>query len=677
MRGDYTYEQWGELLAGFFFDEAHDGEEILFAVDELSLSEASGLTDASAADSLASAVLALIGRGWNVGVVNRRVKSWRASQGEESHPALPFLALTVLAASRMGGYEGFAPHKFYVPLRRALDPDDTETNAPGTYLQYIRGLWADLAQWANHDRGGQYGRLTIRNPGVQYGRGLAFQHALVKSYDLQQLDAFFRRIGLEPGEEVSAPELRRSLAVWTATRPEPWAHRLHRVSSDQDLREYAEALLAREASRWDGRPRDPRTGRAIGCIRLGFRSARRPQVGLFIQWDERLPQHVDLTLPSGKGISLDRDHGWFTPHPVDDLDVVEAMSSGLTLSADGHRFAFRAEEAYALSYDDDLGSWVSVDSMSFGDRYHLLVREEFLGDVLRFLTAESSTGSRVAEDPGRLLLQGWRLISDVRIDGRPKSAAPACLSALVPSGAGPRLRLLGGLPLPSGRSAYLRGGEPALALSTLSNDTFIEIHQASSGKTERFRVATAANNEVPLWQLQLDPDVYQITHGESTVRLQIVDGIAEAAGPGAGTVQVRALGEVRVVGTQTNPVVVHPQPITVPAPAPTQTVILLGARPGEHLGVECPLWMAQFVGFELSWRHIDAWPSFETAWILMRGETGRYEAILHAPLEPDSAPDSRESLWGRAIAISSVCAWETEEAKELWSRYRQAAEAGS
>ena len=42
----------------------------------------------------------------------RLVERWRSGGNTSDHPALPFLALTVLAASRMGGYEGFAAHKF-------------------------------------------------------------------------------------------------------------------------------------------------------------------------------------------------------------------------------------------------------------------------------------------------------------------------------------------------------------------------------------------------------------------------------------------------------------------------------------------------------------------------------------------------------------------------------------
>jgi hypothetical protein len=670
---EYTYDDWAGLLASFFFDEAHDGEEVLFAVDELSLAEASGLPESAASGSLAAAVLLVISPRWNVGAVSRLVDRWRKSGADGAHPALPFLALTVLAASQMGGYEGFAPHKFYVPLRRALVPDDPEIDAPGTYLEHVRALWEDLARWANVDRGGRCGRLTIRDPGWQYGRGLAIQHALVKSYDLRQLDAFFRRIGLQPGEEVAAAELRRALAVWTAVRLEPWAQRLHRVSSDADLEEYAEALLAREARRWDGRPRDPRTGRAVGRIRLGFSSARRPEIGIFVQWDERLPFDVQVSLPAGRVIALERDHGWFAPHPLEEIDVAEAMSGGLELRGGGHRFDLRAEDAYAVAYDDDLGAWVSVDCMSYGDRYHLIVWRDVANEVVRFVQAVSTTEARMDETASKSLPAGWKLITGVRIDARPKSSPPSSLAALIPAGSGPRLRLLGGLPLTASHGVYLRGGEPVLALSTLTEDDRISISRESSGQVEVLRVPAGANREFPLWQLQLEPDRYEIHHGESRVELQIVDGIAEAAGPGAGTVRHRAPRGVEVAGTSTLPPAGRRSPITVPAPAAGESLVVIGARTEDHHIVELPTWLSPLVGFDLSWKTTDAWPEFDPVWLLRRGVSGRYEASLLHEIEPDVAGDAAGSQCGRLIAVATLCDWENEAVKDLWERYRRAA----
>lgn len=670
---EYSYDDWAELLATFFFDEAHDGEEVLFAVDELSLAEASGLDEQQAAESLARAVSLVIGASWNVLAAKRLVERWRKAGDAGPHPALPFLALTVLAASRMGSYEGFAPHKFYVPLRRALVPDDSGIDAPGTYLDYVRWLWEDLARWANVDCDGRSGRLTIRDPGWQYGRGLAMQHALVKSYDLRQLDAFFRRIGLQPGEDVAPAELRRALAVWTAGRPEPWAQRLQRISTEEDLQEYAEALLGREARRWDGRPRDPRTGRAVGRIRLGFTSARRPQIAVFIQWDERLPEELKVSLPSGRLIALEREHGWFTPHPVTDIDPAEAMTGGVELRGDGYRFDLRPEDVFAFAYDDDLGAWVSVDCMSYGDRYHLIASRDLAGEVVRFVQAASTTDPKIDETASRGLPTGWKLVTDVRIDARPKTTPPGSLAALIPAGAGPRLRLLGGLPLTAAHGVYLRGGEPALALSTLSDDDRISIRRESTGEVEVFRSPTNTAREVPLSTLRLEPDRYEIRHGESKVSLQIVDGIAEAAGPGAGTIRHRGRGSAEVVGTSPSGVADGRNPITVPAPAAGDSLVLLGCQPGDHHIVELPSWLSSMVGFDISWKQIDAWPQFAPVWLLMRGVNGRYQASLLRAAEPDSTAVARGSQWARLLAVATLCDSESDETKELWGRYQTAA----
>jgi hypothetical protein len=672
---EYTYDDWAELLAAFFFDPAHDGEEILFAVDELSLAEASGLDEDHATRSLAAAIRLVIGDRWNVVAVKRLVERWRKGGGDGPHPALPFLALTVLAASRMGGYEGYAPHKFYVPLRRALNPADAEDDAPGSYLTHVRGLWDDLARWANHDNAGRRGRLTVRDPGWQYGRGLAWQHALVKSYDLRQLEAFFRRIGLQPGESVSPKELRRALSVWTANRAEPWARRLHYVSSEPDLEEYAEALLARAARAWDGRPRDPRTGRAVGRVRIGLTSLRRPTLGAFVQWDERLPDEVEVTAPSGTMVSLTRDGGWYSPHPFEELELASALRDGVSMIGDGQRFDLRGEEVYALSYDDELGAWVSVDSMSYGDRYHLLVDQSALRQVLAFVTSESRLTSQVAEQASRALPDGWVLVTDVRIDARPKTAPPASLAALVPAGAGPRLRLLGGLPLTAGHGVYLRGGEPSLALSTLTDDERISITRLSTGQVERFRATPGENREVALWQLRLEPDRYEIQHGDSKVLLQIVDGIAEAAGPGAGTVRHRGRNASEVCGTSSSsPADGTLEPLCIPAPAPADSAMILGGSPDDILRVELPAWLSDLVGFPLTWKQIDAWPGFEPVWLILRAPSGKLEASLLKPAEPKAGHDSatKETPWARTIALSALCDWESATAVELWERYRAA-----
>src|SRR5690348_10148789 len=110
-------EGWAEFLAAFYFDEAHDGEEILFSVDDLALAEISGLDGAKAVESLADAVRLTVGPLWLLHSLARHVARWRLDCVEGPHPALPLLALTVVAASRMGEDATFAPNNYYVPLR--------------------------------------------------------------------------------------------------------------------------------------------------------------------------------------------------------------------------------------------------------------------------------------------------------------------------------------------------------------------------------------------------------------------------------------------------------------------------------------------------------------------------------------------------------------------------------
>jgi hypothetical protein len=684
-----TYDEWVEALGAFFFDEAHNGEEILFAVDEDTLAEISGLTPSEARESLAHAVESVIGRQWYVSSVWRLVRRWKAGGYEGDHPALPYLGLTVLAASRMGAFDGVPTHNFYIPLRQTLNPEDLDDGCPGEYLDYVKVLWSSLQEWANDFLRGRRGRIEIRDPGPLYGRGYATQHALVKSSDLDQLDAFFRRIGLEPGEEVAPAELFRALQAWTTGRNEPWAKRLCRICTDTDLEEYAKALLSREANQWDGKPRDPRTGRAVGRIRVGVESLKRPTVGFFIQFDERLPETVQLQLTSSTTIELERQDGWYQPAPIDGLDTASTLSNGIDLQGSGYRFTLRPDSVYALAHDEDLGAWVSTDRMSFGDRYHLLARYEVVESIRRFCVAAGATEIQVLDQAASVgLPNGWQLIRNVRLDARPTDSPPACLASLIPVGSGPRLRLVGGLPLPQATGLYLCGGEPSLALSTLCDDEHLTLTKTSTGESHKIRISALASKEVDLSVFNLAPGTYEITHGDSSVSITIVDGIADEAGPGAGTVCAINEDGVEVRGTILQGVDEPETPVIIPAPQPNKPVYLLGANPSELICISFPHWFCEEAG-ALSWTSFDAWPWFQAVWAIpmdpavliapllpraIKPESGPVHATLLSPREVSDFPPDRDARWARILRAAELPPGQTDDAVELWHKYQTAAE---
>ena len=656
-----SHSEWAELLASFFFDEAHDGEEILFSVDSLSLAEASGLPEAQACDSLIAAVKSVITPAWHLSALVRAVERWRREDMDTAHPALPLLALSVLAASRMGEDQEVAVHNYYVPLRHLFDPQDYGWGPPGSFTQHVEWLWRDLARWANRDLNGRRGRLVIRDPGHFRYIGLAMQHALLKSGDLRHLDNFFRKIGLQPGEPIAPAELRRALSAWTAGRAEPWARRLWKVSNEPEFTDHCEALLQRESRKWDGRPRDPRTGRAIGRIRVAIESTRRPAPFLGIQWDDRLPEMTKLRLPHGM-VALERWETWYRPLPLPLVDVEKALYEGLEVEGDDCTFLLQPDEVHALAYDDGLGAWASVDRMAYGDRYQLLVWNDSTEEVVRYLRRHALQHFDPTQG-GQGLPKGWDLIRDVQIDARPTEAPPPSLAHLIPAGRSPRLRLLGGLPLGTAYGVYLRGGEPQVALSSVADVRHVLLRQLDTGKEER--LSAGEGWEVELWRLHLAPGSYEVIHGESKASFQILDGIVEAAGQGAGTIKHSGSSGAEVSGTEVQNAPAAPHPVTVQV-AREGTTWLIGPGRGDHCPVELPRWVEQAMQIP-PWRFIDAWALFDVAWILIPDGADGYRARLANAIEPEEAPP--DPTWKRLVRAAVADPEEDCEFASLWSRY--------
>lgn len=668
---DFSYEHWTQLLGSFFFDPCHKGDEILFAVDDLALSEISGLPDSEATVSLAHAVRCVIKTAWDVRQVKFRVHRWRFGREAGDHPALPFLALTVLAASRMNADGEIAASNFYVPLRKTLNPKDSGRGNPGSYVDCISELWSDLANWANEDLCGQRGRLILRDAGPQYGRGAAIQHALVRSSDLSQLDAFFRRIGLQPGEGATGTELLRALRVWTEQRQEAWAKRLNRLCSDNELSGYAIALLERESARWDGRPRDRRTGRAVGQIRLGVRRLRNPELGFYIRADTRLPSELTISVPDSESTVIVQSGDWYEPHPLKQPDIGKVLTDGLSVTAGSYRFEFRPEDAYPLTYDDELGLWISVDSISYGDRYHVLVRRHLASEVHDWMSEVSAIPPRGDLMSVSELPTGWVLIQNLQLERRPSRNAPPCLAGAIPTGSGPRLRLVGGLPLSAGYAVFLRGGEPGLALSSFVPDSKVTITQQATGESETINVGSNRDAEIPLWKFQLEPGAYRVQHGETFVAFQIVDGIAEQAGPNAGSIQLMAGSREGVVGTAPVTPKEVALPRTVAAPRAGLIVLLLGSCSSNIVTMKSPIWFTSLVG-PLAWRQLDLWEDFQPVWQITKTDSQRFVATALTNSEPAGECDV-SSYWARVIKVASLTDEADDMTRELWARYQAVA----
>jgi hypothetical protein len=400
---------------------------------------------------------------------------------------------------------------------------------------------------------------------------------------------------------------------------------------------------------------------------VGTSSLRRLDLAVYAQNDDRLPADLILTVREHE-LDLVPWEGWFKPLPLP-IDPAEALNKGLDLNAGGIKFTFGQEDAHALGYDDDLGRWVTADRLNFGERYGMLIRTSEAAQALTFLRRASAIPPTTREGiPG--LPSGWSLIDGVRIDVQPATAPPEAIAPLIPAGSGPRLRLEGGLRVSSERHVYLRGGEPALVLSSLVEDDEFKVEDVETGTWNTYRVPDDQNREAPLWELKLEPGDYDVTHGSVSIRFTIVDGIAETAGPGVGSITHKGRDGARVTGVKSTLSAQTPSPITVPAPHSKADVFLVGPNLDDFYRVEIPTWIQDHLGWRPAWRDTDAWVDFEPAWVIVEeGENATARSM--SPLPP--AGHMGTAAWSTIVAKADLAEDSDVDVAEVWELYREAA----
>jgi hypothetical protein len=99
---------------------------------------------------------------------------------------------------------------------------------------------------------------------------------------------------------------------------------------------------------------------------------------------------------------------------------------------------------------------------------------------------------------------------------------------------------------------------------------------------------------------------------------------------------------------------------------------VIGRNPEEVASIDLPTWISSHVGFDPSWAHIDAWPSFDPVWELTPVGNDRYEAsLLSEGVQPTtSSDDVSGSHWAKLIASSQLAADQDIVTLSLWQTYQ-------
>ena len=480
-------------------------------------------------------------------------------------------------------------------------------------------------------------------------------------------------MGLIPGEsDVTGSELRNALTIWAKRQQN--GERLERLATDPSLRQYAEALLERLATTWDGTIGTNQDGRPSATLRLTITAPPGFSLSLVCEYDERLPESTAFEQHDGQVLqaTADTHSGFYEPRPLLPADG-NCLEQGITLVADSFEAHLDAAAAYVFRRGNDPGlypDWVSTRQLRFGETHLLLVRSEDHREILNWLRKEQAEGELIPQVTQQLP-EGWLLIANVRLDQRPSHDPPPAIADLLRAGNGSWLRLVGGLKYSGFRHAYLTGGAPLVALPS---DSSLRLSLSQVGSEFPPHVLKPSRSEYPLDQLRLGAAEYELalgetkhgrSHGTKAIRFDLCEGLAESPSAPVGSVSHHSEGGRPVSGLRAGVAQPNP-PVTVPT-SQTPGEVLVGSD-GHVTPVLLPLWLQEEAG-PLSWDQCDAWDC-NPVWRIFPANGVHRAELLRAEEPCLIAADSPAA---RILQRATLTDQRTETV-DLWNRYLEACE---
>lgn len=247
-----NYEQWNQAIISYFFEERSPGEIVFLQTDDESLSEIAerfSFTTENPADSLKQAVRdTFIWDGYKIDLWNSVPHNFWETPLNQEAPQAAFLALTVLAASRMDFTGSFSATNYYVRLNELLFDALVQGIPKGLDRGLFRAFWIHLQHWAR-DRHHVELYLTEGASNRRYV-WYPISQCLISENDRQRLHRFFFRHNLTPFSEPRNDELYTQLRYWTSS-PQG-SSKIGRYLANQN---YKNSILSQVKSllkHWDG-----------------------------------------------------------------------------------------------------------------------------------------------------------------------------------------------------------------------------------------------------------------------------------------------------------------------------------------------------------------------------------------------------------------------------------------
>ena len=212
------YEQWNRAIISYFFQECEPGEIVFLQTNAEKLSEIAELSNFK----LANAVISLKVAVRNKVVTDDRVNlqrinptnlrdSWWATS-EEEPPQVAFLALAVLAASRMESSVSASHTNYYLRLNELLFDKSDQGIPKGIKRQEFKKLWKHLQKWVSD----HYNIELYLTEGPLNRRYVWYpiSQCLISEQDRRAVYQFFHQNNLTPFSNLPDPQLEHQLRYW-------------------------------------------------------------------------------------------------------------------------------------------------------------------------------------------------------------------------------------------------------------------------------------------------------------------------------------------------------------------------------------------------------------------------------------------------------------------------------
>ena len=513
------YERWNQAIISYFFEECEPGEIAFLQVSDETLSEIAELSNFNAPDAAESLITAIKNEVvkaadrvnlWSIDPTN----PWISFQGKEP-PQVAFLALTVLASSRMESSVSVSHTNYYLRLNELLFDKPNQGIPKGIKRQDFEKLWKHL-QKSLSDRYDVELYLTEGSLSRRYV-WYPISQCLISKQDRRAVYRFFHLNNLTPFSNHFDHRLEEQLRYWCMSST--GLAKIKRYLSNES---YKSSILNQVKSllkHWDGEipPDEASVGKkhTTALINVELRFNLSSNVEIRYWFPRRGRNEIDCKINSFgiKCLQTSDSEKWFRPI-IDKEGTFWGLLNSTQLQTDEIKpviYTLGCSNIWVFRKDPERDDgWLSQRNMQLYEDHLIVFRKSLANQVIACVEQtcelEAETLSPIYDD--------WLCLR-----GTPTKPLPISNSELwrLSVDSGKRIRFIGGLSVRDqhGHRAFLNICLPAVFVPDLGLASEVPL------KVDSQELSVGKDRLVMLDGI-LVPGVHKISYGSKTSDLRVI-----------------------------------------------------------------------------------------------------------------------------------------------------------